>query len=328
MNFEQVMNSLPRQLLAPLPTPIQRLSATEKMLDSPVKMYIKRDDLTGVGAGGNKVRSLEYIIGRAKADGCDVIVASGNGQSNLWSLAAACAARAGIKCLIVHNCEKPDISTGNAILNDLLDVERIYIGNVDSTRREEYMPLVMQVLKDRGQKPYLIRNGATTGRGALGYANAVIEMRDQCRRQNLEIKHIFAPGGNGGIAAGLIYGNAMLDFPFKIHIISVEDDKPTLTKHIETTIAEMRQITGLPFDFKVKDCADITDAYRGEGWSINTDQSRQMVKTFVRTEGIYIENVYTSKLMVGFEDMIKKGLTDGDAMVIHTGGFGSLFSQY
>lgn len=327
MNFVQMMDSLPRERLAALPTPIQRLATSEKLWGTAAELYIKRDDLTGVGAGGNKVRSLEYIIGRAKAKGCDTIVASGNGQSNLCSLAAACAARAGIKCLIVHNCDKPEKSVGNTVLNDLLDVQRIYIGNVDSTRREEYMPLVIQVLKDRGEKPYLIRNGATTGRGALGYANAVIEIQRQCRQQGIKIKHIFAPGGNGGIAAGLIYGNAMLNFPFEVHIISVEDDVPTLTSHIEATIRQTEHITGLPLGRLAADCADITDIYRGDGWSLNTPESERMVKTFVQTEGIYIENVYTSKLMVGFFDMAKKGL-DGPAMVIHTGGFGSLFSQY
>ena len=76
------------------------------------------------------------------------------------------------------------------------------------------------------------------------------------------------------------------------------------------------------------EAADIVDAYMGGGWSVNTPESRQEVLDFVRTEGIYIENVYTSKLMYGYKDMMKKGMADGDAVVIHTGGFGSLFSQY
>lgn len=328
MNLRDVMNNMPRELLAPLPTPLQRLSATEKAIGACEKMYIKRDDLTGVGSGGNKVRCMEYIIGRAKAEGCDTILASGNGQSNLCSLAAACAARAGMKCRIVHNSEKPAVSVGNTLLNDLLGVERIYMGAVDSSEREKYVHIVMQVLKDRGEKPYLIRNGATTGHGALGYVNAVIELIDQCEKENLDIKHIFAPGGNGGIASGLIYGNALMGFPFNIHIISVEDTKPVLIEHIENTIKEVEEITGLAFEYKVEEAADIIDKYMGGGWSQNTKESRQEVLDFVRTEGIYIENVYTSKLMYGYKDMVKKGKVKGGSLVIHTGGFGSLFSQY
>jgi len=328
MDLRTVMGGLPKENLAPLPTPVQRLQNTEKLINAQHKMYIKHDDLTGIGSGGNKVRCMEYIIGRAKASGCDTILASGNGQSNLCSLAAACAARAGMKCRIVHNSEKTPVSVGNALLNDLLDVERIYMGAVDSSEREQYGHIVMQVLKDRGEKPYLIRNGATTGHGALGYVNAVIELVDQCEKENLNIKHIFAPGGNGGIATGLIYGNALMGFPFTVHIISVEDTTPVLIQHIENTIKEVEEITGLPFEHNVAEAADIVDAYMGGGWSVNTPESRQEVLDFVRTEGIYIENVYTSKLMYGYKDMMKKGMADGDAVVIHTGGFGSLFSQY
>ena len=86
MKLRDIMNNIPRERLAPLPTPLQRLQNTEKLISSENKMYIKRDDLTGIGSGGNKVRCMEYIIGRAKADGCVGVLASGNGQSNLWSV--------------------------------------------------------------------------------------------------------------------------------------------------------------------------------------------------------------------------------------------------
>ncbi len=328
MKLREVMANIPKEKLAPLPTPLQQLKNTEKLISADSKMYIKRDDLTGIGSGGNKVRCMEYIIGRAKTTGCDVIIASGNGQSNLCSLAAASCAKAGMECVIVHNSDRPEVSTGNALLNDLLGVKRIYMGACDSSIREKYVYEVMDDLKVKGKKPYLIRNGATTGHGALGYVNAVIELVDQCEKENLDIKHIFAPGGNGGIATGLIYGNALMGFPFAVHIISVEDTKPVLIQHIETVIKEIEEITGLPFEYKVEEAADIVDKYMGDGWSCNTAESENEVLEFVRTEGIYIENVYTSKLMYGYKDMVKNKEIDGDSLVIHTGGFGSLFSQY
>ncbi len=328
MSLREVISNILRECLAPLPTPLQRLANTEKLINACHKMYIKRDDLTGIGSGGNKVRCMEFIIGRAKKDGCDTIIASGNGQSNLCSLAAASCAKAGLKCVIVHNSEKAEKSTGNALLNDLLGVERIYMGSCDSSIREKYVYRVLEELKAKGDKPYLIRNGATTGHGALGYVNAVIELADQCEKERLNIKHIFAPGGNGGIATGLIYGNRLMGFPFTVHIISVEDTKPVLIQHIETVIKEIEEITGLPFEYDVDKAADIVDKYMGDGWSCNTPESEKEVLEFVKTEGIYIENVYTSKLMYGYKDMVKNGEIDGDSLVIHTGGFGSLFSQY
>ena len=98
--------------------------------------------------------------------------------------------------------------------------------------------------------------------------------------------------------------------------------------NIENTIKEVEEITGLAFEYKVSEAADIVEDYMGAGWSCNTPESEQEVLDFVRTEGIYIENVYTSKLMYGYKDMVKKGMVEGDSLVIHTGGFGSLFSQY
>ena len=328
MELKSVMEKLPREILACLPTPLERLYKTEQALESPVKMYIKRDDLTGVGSGGNKVRSLEYVLGEAKAQGCDTVIASGGDQSNLCSLAAACCAKAGLDCLLVHNSDKPAHKTGNQLLNQLLETPAIYMGKTDSSVREKYVLTVMEDLKAKGKNPYLIRNGATTGAGALGYVNAVLELQAQCKEKNLNIKHIFAPGGNGGIATGLIYGNALSGFPFTVHIISVEDDTPTLINHIENTIKEVEEITKLPFEYSVEKAADIIDEYRGEGWSFNTKESEQEVLNFAKAEGIYVENVYTSKLLYGFKDLVQKGKVDGDALVIHTGGFGSLFAQY
>ena len=328
MEIREVMKNIPREKLAPLPTPLQRLENTEKLVGAKGKMYIKRDDLTGIGSGGNKIRCMEYIIGAAKAGGYNGVLASGNGQSNLCSLAAASAAKAGIKCYIVHNSDKPQVSVGNALLNDLLGVEREYMGACDSSIREKYVFEVIDRLKEGGDNYFLIRNGATTGHGALGYVNAIIELVDQCEKEGLEIKHIFAPGGNGGIASGLVYGNALMGFPFTVHIISVEDTKPVLIEHIENTIKEIEEITGLLFEHDVDKAADIVDKYMGAGWSCNTPESENEVLEFVRTEGIYIENVYTSKLMYGYKDMVKNNLVDGDSAVIHTGGFGSLFSQY
>ena len=298
MKLREIMNNIPRERLAPLPTPIQQLSNTEKLVGAKDKMYIKRDDLTGIGSGGNKVRCMEYILGRAKAGGYDGVLASGNGQSNLCSLAAASAARAGLKCYIVHNSDKPQQSVGNALLNDLLGVEREYMGACDSSIREKYVYDVIGRLAEKGEKYFLIRNGATTGHGALGYVNAIIELMDQCEKEGLEIKHIFAPGGNGGIATGLIYGNALMGFPFTVHIISVEDTKPVLVQHIENTIKEIEEITGLPFEYEVGKAADIVDKYMGEGWSCNTPESENEVlymdfSTIQNLENLYVQKVFT-----------------------------------
>ena len=179
-----------------------------------------------------------------------------------------------------------------------------------------------------GHRPYIVRNGATSGRGCLGYVKAVPELVRQTREMGLENLTLFAPGGNGGVASGLIYGNALCGFPFHIVIISVENDRETLTADIRRTIKEAEGILNLPFPGALEESCVIDDSYRGGGWGENTDQSSQIITQFAQAEGILIENIYNSKVLVGMRDYVCSGKTDGPACFLHTGGFGSLFAQY
>ncbi|WP_315115297.1 pyridoxal-phosphate dependent enzyme [uncultured Clostridium sp.] len=313
--------------LGTFPTPLHRLERMEKELDyGPI--YIKRDDLTGLGAGGNKIRSLEFILGDAIKKNCNLIIVSGPPQSNLCSLTASACAKLGLKCVIVNNGEKPDKLQGNILLNHILNAEIHTIGIATKEERDLYVKNLFIKYKNEGNRPYVIKNGATTGMGALGYVSAAIEMQKQCLEGKLPIKTIFAPGGNGGVAAGLIYGNALLGLPFQVNIISVEDDKDCLTHHILKTIDELVAITQIPFNYKLEDVCNITDKYSGEGWGINTKESANAVFRFAQLEGIFIENIYNSKVLVGMEAAIKNAEVKGGVCYLHTGGFASLFSQF
>lgn len=309
------------------PTPIKKMVNSENFCKYR-PLYIKRDDLTGLGPGGNKVRSLEYIFAQAIKQNADVIIASGPLQSNLCTLVACASAKAQLPCILVHNSENPEKLEGNILLNKLIGVESHYIGNVTEYDRNDYVEELYNKLRENGRNPYIVRAGGSTGYGALGYINAIKEMSIQCKENNLDISEIFAPGGNGGVAAGLIYGNAIFGFPFKINIISVEYDKETLSNNILQIFDELTEITNIPFDYNIDDVCNIIDDYMGEGWGKNTKESSQIVYDFPKTEGIFIENIYTSKVLVGMFDMIKKSKVSGGICYIHTGGFSSLFSQF
>lgn len=317
----------PRAVLMPAPTPLHSLDGLAKELGYP-QIYIKRDDMTGIGPGGNKIRSLEFILGEALKQERKVILASGPAQSNLCTLTAAACAKLGLVCELVHNGEEPEKKEGNLLLNDILGVRSHFLGNVDSEARDRYVESLYHEYEELGKKPYVVRNGATTGRGALGYTFAVLELMEQCNAKGLEGMTIFAPGGNGGVAAGLVYGNAVMGAPFHIIVISVEDDRETLLTHIETTLREAEMITGVPVKRPVDELCEIVDDYRGMGWGANTKESEEEIFRFARKEGIFIENVYTSKVMVGMKDWLKKGRITGPVCYLHTGGFGSLFAQY
>lgn len=324
--IESFLETTERIPLLPGPTPLHDLREAHRNKD--IRLLIKRDDMTGIGPGGNKVRSLEYILGEAKAKGATKILAAGPEQSNLCVLTAAACARAGLECELVINSNEPERKEGNLLLEQLLGTKTHYLGPCDGETRNLRMEEISATYREQGERVFVVRNGATTGRGALGYTAAVVEMARQCEAMGIQQMTIFAPGGNGGVAAGLIYGNALMGSPFRIVIVSVEDERDTLKGHIQATIRETETITGIPMCTPLEETAEITDAYRGAGWGENTPESQQAVLSFARSEGIFIENVYNSKVLVGMMDWIDKGKVSGTVCYLHTGGLGSLFAQY
>lgn len=324
--IEEFLGSAPRVHLLTGPTPLHPMA--QFCTGAGVQAYIKRDDLTGIGPGGNKIRSLEFLLGQAVAENCDRVLVAGPQQSNLCTLTAAACARLGLACELIHNGSRPEKAQGNLLLNDLLGVRAHFLGPVTEKERNGYMEHLCEAYHRQGHRPFVIRNGGTTGCGALGYTAAVQELRRQCRQQGITSLTIFSPGGNGGVAAGLVYGNALMGSPFRIVVISVEDEKTVLEQNIQTAICQAEAITGLACPAPVSRLCEITDQYRGSGWGANTPESAQMVKSFARQEGIFIENVYNSKVLVGMEDMVRKQMVSGAVCYLHTGGFGSLFSQY
>ncbi|MDR1471783.1 MAG: pyridoxal-phosphate dependent enzyme [Synergistaceae bacterium] len=320
------MGKMARSKLAILPTPLELMENLSKAYAYP-GIYIKRDDMTGLGPGGNKLRSLEFIAGEAISRGHDTLIALGPVQSNLCTLTAAACAKLGLKCILVHNGEKPERPSGNVLLNQLLGAQMHYIGCVSGAERDVYVDKMLADIRGKC-RPYVVRNGATTGRGALGYVNAILELERQHSQKGIAPCTIFAPGGYGGVASGLIYGNALREFPFKIVVISVEDDRETLGANIQHVISEIEELLGLSLGCSLDEACKIDDRYRGEGWAMDTPESQQMVLDFPKSEGIFIELIYNSKVLVGMEDYIRRGKVKGNVCWLHTGGFGSLFSQF
>ena len=325
--LEQALHSVKQVPLACLPTPLERMARLEQALGYSDAIYIKRDDLTRLGPGGNKLRSLEFLLGEALSQEADIIVAAGPVQSNLCTLTAAACARLGLRCILVHNGEKPAHREGNVLLNHLLGAESKYLGNISSQERTDYVCALMRSLS-LAHHPYFIRNGATSGCGSLGYIKAIPELCRQTESLGISGLTIFVPGGNGGMASGLIYGNVLCRSPFHIVVVSVENDRDTLAAAIRRTIAEAEALLGLPLPCELDNACTITDQYRGSGWGINTDQSSRLITEFAQAEGILIENVYNSKVLVGMYDYLRSHRVNGPVCYLHTGGFGSLFSQY
>lgn len=326
------LDKFPRLGLGIWPTPVHKMDRQGQRIKRD-DLFIKRDDLTGLGQGGNKTRSLEFLLGDALKGGADTVVTAGGLQSNLCSLTAAACCKVGLDCLLVHNDDAPRQIEGNMLLNSIFGARSVFVGKMDEAGRSLEVEKLAEQVKNMGRRPYVVRNGASTSLGALGYVNAAFELYDQIRSQGLRIKHVGIVGAMGGTASGFVLGTALLGHPFHVHVLSVEYPKPVLSalmsELIEGAAEIIRSVQGIEPKAPPSSVMTVYDDYLGEGYAVPTPLSRQILYEFARTEGILVEDVYTSKSLGGFLDLAEKGvIPEGEgACYIHTGGLGSLFAQ-
>ena len=326
IELEAALTAFPRSKLCDFATPVHRLPRLERKLNT-CPLYIKRDDLNGVGSGGNKVRPLEYLLGEAQAQGCDVVIASGQENSNLCSIAASACCRLGIKCILVHNNDQPTRLAGNILLNKLSGVEEHYVGTIPETERNDYVAALAERLRQEGKKPFVVENGATSVHAAVGYFHLPIELVNS--PAGAQIHDLFVPGGNGGMAAGIVYGTSLLGAPFHVHVVSVENTKEELESILDELFRGLERYTGLTPPVPISSVMTVHGQYRGDGWGIPTEESDAMIEQMAQLEGVLLERIYTAKTAWGMCDLLRRGEVKSDgACLVHSGGFASLFYQY
>lgn len=322
---DRIFTGIPRVRLFEEPSPLQEMCRIEKELGGG-KLYVKRDDCLPLGMGGNKIRSLEFWLGQAKMNNCDVIVVAGSDVSNQCRLAAAAAAKVGIDCLILHSSEKPPEITGNLLLNYLFGAEIRFIGRMDEKERLRTALETMESLRSRGRTPYLIGEPVA---GACGYISGAFELYRQNRDNNGNIRHVFIPGSMGTTEAGFIVGNALLGYPFEIHIISVEYCGQVLSGMISSIYGKTIEALKLQPANDWLHRVSIYEEYLGGGYNIPTQESLAAISLAASREGLLLENTYTSKTFAAMIDLVRRKILPETehACFIHTGGTPALFSQ-
>jgi D-cysteine desulfhydrase/L-cysteate sulfo-lyase len=316
----------PRYALLDDPTPLQRLARTERALGRP-GLYVKRDDLMAIALGGNKVRSLEFWLGQALTEGADIVLVAGGPNSNLCRLTAAAAAIAGLDCVVFHNARPTPESRNKSFLNRVFGAEVRYLGDIDETLRADAMTGACADLRAAGRRPYIVGDAVI---GALGYMRAAAELAGQNNALGHPIRHVFLPGSMGPTEAGFIFGNAVLGYPFEVHLVSVEYDRAELASRIDLILRGLSDHTGLMPEGVDDRHTQYHMTHLGQGYDRPTAASEAAILHFARTEGLVLEHTYTAKTFAAFADLAATGaLPEGQGMcAIHTGGIPALFSQF
>ncbi|MFX0209301.1 MAG: D-cysteine desulfhydrase family protein, partial [Candidatus Hodarchaeota archaeon] len=288
-------------------------------------IFIKRDDLTGIAFGGNKNRKLEFLLADAKEKGADVIVTEGALQSNHCLQTAACSAKLGFKCELVLSGEDPETITGNLLLDQILDVKIHRVK--DSSERKSLMKEVEEELQAKGKKPYIIPTGGSTGIGALGYLNCILEIALQSKELGIGFDYFIHSTGSGGTQSGILIGTKLYYPELEVLGINVGEPKENLKRIIREIIKEFTEDRGLNITIK-DDRIKVLDGYYGEGYGIPNQEMVDTIKLIAKLEGVFLDPVYTGKAMVGLIDLVKAKVIpkDSNLLFLHSGGGPSIFS--
>ena len=331
------LSVFPRVSLLAGPTPIERLARVEAALGpalgpalGSVALWVKRDDLIGLGGGGNKLRKLEFLLGAAQAQGADTIITLGGRQSNHARLTAAAAARMGMaaELVLVRMVPRTDrdyVDNGNVLLDELFGarVHDLPAGSDALAFAEERA----QALRSSGRNVYVAPSGGSSPTGCLGYAACAEEIALQARALGLSFDRVIVPNGSSGTHAGLAAGFAALGQSARLvksfAVLNPADVARQATW--EKAAATASLIGAGPIG---RDEIEVAGDQLGAGYGIPTDAMIAAVRLMARQEGLLLDPVYSGKAFAGLlEDVARRRFGPGaNVLFVMTGGTPSLFS--
>ena len=316
----------PRLKLAKLPTPLDRVENLGKSLGN-LDLWIKRDDLTGFGFGGNKVRSLEYLAADAMKKNSNILITGGSHGSNHVRTTMAVAAHLGLKGLAVLSGTRPSTKNGNLLLDQLLGAKLIFTGDENRSNIDNFIEDEVKRLQSLDERPYLIRRGGVSSLGCIGYVSAAMEICSQLQNLNLKPDILLCATGCGVTQAGLLVGFKLMGLNCQIYGITVSRTRDECIAQIKQLIDETEETLGLNSKVTSNDIF-VFDEYIGDGYTMPSSKGIEAIHLVAQTEGIFLDPIYTGKAMAGLTDLVKKGHIGLDQKVIflHTGGSPSIFS--
>lgn len=321
---------LDRATLATTPTPLEQ----GPIVGGGARLWVKRDDLTGLGGGGNKARKLEFLCGDALRVGAKALVTVGAAQSNHCRMTAAAGARLGLEVHLVLSGDEPTAATGNQLLSGLFGAQLHFTGAEESHwgELEIAREALTNQLAEEGLAPYSIPIGGSTAIGALGYAAAFVELVDQCTDQLVAPSTVVFTSSSGGTHAGLLAGRAALAalgqaVPDVIAIGVAKGVNMGLPDVADLANATL-DLMGLA-DVRVEQSDIVVDTrWIGDDYAVPTGEGDDAIRWAATNGGWLCDRTYSGKGLAGALGLASEGrFGDGDVVFVHTGGWPALFAD-
>jgi D-cysteine desulfhydrase len=327
-NLASRLEAIERLSLLAGPTPLQHLPRLSAHLGRDV--YVKRDDLTSLAMGGNKLRKLEYLGADALRRKADVLVTAGAIQSNHVRQTAALAAQLGLDCVAllenpIGTTSTAYLRSGNRLLLDLFRVQVIDVAGLDNP--DQQMEAVAADLRAKGRQPYVVPIGGSNALGALGYVRAGLELDAQIRASGVDFSALVLASGSAGTHTGMAI--AMAHAQPELPVIGVTVSRPDAAQRpkVEGLIGKTRELLGLGALAATRP-VELWDGYFGPRYGEPNEACMEAIRLVAGTEGLLLDPVYTGKAMAGLLGGIERGLftRPGAVLFLHTGGAPALFA--
>lgn len=308
-------NTYSKISLGIFPTPVQKLENISRLLN--VNVFIKRDDLTGLGLGGNKVRKLEYLLADAREQGAEVVFTTGGAQSNHAMLTAAAAGKLGMKPILILKQRGVTERIGNQLLEHLMGTEVIFM---DTDSYADIYDEIDRIGVQLGVPYYKIPCGGSNALGCLGYVDCAREIS----QQDLQFDYLICAEGSGGTMAGLALGAKLFLTGTKVYGMMVDTDPfdeitPALMRETSALLGVDTEISAE--DYHLRDMC-------GPGYAIPSEEGNAAIALLAKEEGLFLDPVYTGKAFAGLLKMAEEGSfqSTDNVLFLHSGGAGGLFA--
>jgi L-cysteate sulfo-lyase len=327
-HLSEHLTTFPRLGLAHLPTPLEPMKRLTEHLGGP-RLWVKREDATGIGFGGNKLRKLDYVLHEAVSNGADTIVSGGVVQSNSQRQVAAAAAKLGLAChLAVYHGRlqppTPEYSTsGNAFLNRLFGAQ---LHDVPWTGdRNAAIRAIVSDLEAKGRKPYFVPYGVSNALGAIAYATTIAEIDSQAAAQGCHPAAIVHCTGSAGTQAGLVIGASVAMPNTRIVGIDIDAEPDRVRADVVRFAREAANLLDISFDEAL---VEVVAGHAGPAYGIPHAATIEAIRLAGRLEALPLDPVYSGKGLAGLIALIREGRwrKEDDVVFIHTGGAPALFA--
>ena len=309
--------ALPRVALATAPTPLQPAPRLSEALGT--EIWLKRDDLTGLGLGGNKVRALEMLLGDALARGCDCLVTGAGTQSNWAMLAALAARRVGLDAhLVYYGPARP--AAGNHALAELAGAQVLFTGDPDRASVDAAIETTAAKLRAAGRTPCVLPRGGATGLGSVGYVRASLELAQQLLAEGLAPTRLWLATGSCGTQAGLVAGARWLRLPYVVAGVSVSRPVPQCRARVRDLAAAAADLLGTP---RPEEGDVLVEDGLGPGYGVRSPDGDAAAALVARTEGVFLDPVFGAKAMAA---LVTAAPLPGPVVFLVSGGAPTLFS--